>query len=58
MARADGTNVPPMDMKLEVVVIGVTGVDRVKAFYEEPGGRLDADFVRDERCRAIRRAWR
>jgi catechol 2,3-dioxygenase-like lactoylglutathione lyase family enzyme len=34
-----------MDMKLEVVVIGVSDVDRAKAFYEKLGWRLDADFV-------------
>src|SRR4029077_11937702 len=32
------------DMKLEVVVIGVSDVDRAKAFYEKLGWRLDADF--------------
>ena len=34
-----------MDMKLEVVVIGVSDVDRAKAFYEKLGWRLDADFA-------------
>ena len=34
----------PLDMKLEVVVIGVSDVDRAKAFYEKLGWRLDADF--------------
>jgi catechol 2,3-dioxygenase-like lactoylglutathione lyase family enzyme len=33
-----------VDMKLEVVVIGVSDVDRAKAFYENLGWRLDADF--------------
>jgi len=37
--------VEPVDMKLEVVVIGVTDVDRAKAFYENLGWRLDADFA-------------
>jgi catechol 2,3-dioxygenase-like lactoylglutathione lyase family enzyme len=31
-------------MKLEVVVLGVSDVDRAKAFYENLGWRLDADF--------------
>jgi catechol 2,3-dioxygenase-like lactoylglutathione lyase family enzyme len=31
-------------MKLEVVVIGVSDVDRAKAFYQNLGWRLDADF--------------
>ena len=34
-----------VDMKLEVVVIGVSDVDRAKAFYEGLGWRLDADFT-------------
>jgi catechol 2,3-dioxygenase-like lactoylglutathione lyase family enzyme len=33
-----------MDMKLEVVVLPVTDVDRAKAFYQSLGWRLDADF--------------
>src|ERR671927_141105 len=36
--------VESVDMKLEVVVIGVSDVDRAKAFYENLGWRLDADF--------------
>jgi catechol 2,3-dioxygenase-like lactoylglutathione lyase family enzyme len=35
----------PVDMKLEVVVIGVSDVDRAKAFYQSLGWRLDADFA-------------
>ena len=34
-----------VDMKLEVVLLGVSDVDRAKAFYEKLGWRLDADFV-------------
>ena len=34
-----------IDMKLEVVVLGVSDVDRAKAFYENLGWRLDADFA-------------
>ena len=33
------------DMKLEVVVLGVSDVDRAKAFYENLGWRLDANFA-------------
>ncbi|MET4426731.1 MULTISPECIES: VOC family protein [unclassified Mycolicibacterium] len=33
-----------MDMRLEVVVIPVSDVDRAKEFYEALGWRLDADF--------------
>jgi catechol 2,3-dioxygenase-like lactoylglutathione lyase family enzyme len=42
-----------MDMKLEVVVIGVSDVDRAKAFYEKLGWRLDADFAKDNEFRVI-----
>ncbi len=34
-----------MDMRLEVVVLPVTDVDRAKDFYTELGWRLDADFT-------------
>jgi catechol 2,3-dioxygenase-like lactoylglutathione lyase family enzyme len=33
-----------MDMKLEIVVVPVSDVDRAKEFYESLGWRLDADF--------------
>jgi catechol 2,3-dioxygenase-like lactoylglutathione lyase family enzyme len=36
-----------LDMKLEVVVIPVADADRLKAFYERLGWRLDADFPFD-----------
>jgi catechol 2,3-dioxygenase-like lactoylglutathione lyase family enzyme len=36
-----------VDMKLEVVLLGVSDVDRSKAFYENLGWRLDADFASD-----------
>jgi len=35
----------PVDMKLEVVVPGVSDVDRAKAFYENLGWRLDIDIA-------------
>src|SRR5512142_2666227 len=38
-----------MDMKLEVVVLPVSDVDRAKRFYEQLGWRLDADFVNSDR---------
>ena len=34
-----------MNMKLEVVIIPVSDVDRAKAFYEKLGFRLDIDIV-------------
>ena len=33
-----------MDMKLEVVVVPVSDVDRAKRFYEQLGFRVDIDF--------------
>ena len=41
------------DMKLEVVVIGVSDVDRAKSFYENLGWRLDADFAADGGFRVL-----
>ena len=35
----------PFDLKLEVVVIGVSDVGRAKSFYEKLGWRLDANFA-------------
>jgi predicted enzyme related to lactoylglutathione lyase len=43
----------PTDVKLEVVVIGVSDVDRAKAFYEKLGWRLDADFAPGNDFRVI-----
>ena len=37
-----------MDMKLEVVVLPVSDVDRAKKFYAGLGWRLDADFSTDD----------
>jgi catechol 2,3-dioxygenase-like lactoylglutathione lyase family enzyme len=34
-----------IDMKLEIVVIPVSDVDRAKRFYGNLGWRLDADFA-------------
>src|SRR5262247_317763 len=39
------TKIEPVDMKLEVVVLGVSDVDRAKAFYENLGWRLDIDIA-------------
>jgi len=35
----------PVDMKLEVVLLGVSDVDRAKAFYEKLGWRIDIDVA-------------
>jgi len=42
-----------MDMKLEVLIIPVSDIDRAKAFYEKAGFRLDGDFVVGENFRGI-----
>lgn len=42
-----------LDMKLEVVVIPVSNVERSKQFYEGLGWRLDADFVVGDTFRGI-----
>jgi catechol 2,3-dioxygenase-like lactoylglutathione lyase family enzyme len=34
-----------LDMKLEIVLLGVSDVDRAKAFYEKLGCRLDIDYA-------------
>ena len=41
-------SVAPLDMKLEVVVVPVSDVDRAKQFYLSLGWRLDADFAGGE----------
>jgi catechol 2,3-dioxygenase-like lactoylglutathione lyase family enzyme len=51
---APGT--PPentLDMKLEVVVIPVSDVDRAKSFYSRLGWRLDLDFAKGEGFRVV-----
>jgi catechol 2,3-dioxygenase-like lactoylglutathione lyase family enzyme len=42
-----------VDMKLEVVVIPVSDVDRAKRFYGTLGWREDADFVTGEDFRVV-----
>jgi predicted enzyme related to lactoylglutathione lyase len=41
---ASDTRVGQVDLKLEVIPIPVSDLDRAKAFYEGLGWRLDADF--------------
>jgi catechol 2,3-dioxygenase-like lactoylglutathione lyase family enzyme len=43
----------PVAMRLEVVVLGVSDVDRAKAFYENLGWRLDADFATGDDWRVV-----
>ena len=47
------TKVGSVDMKLEVVTIGVSDVDRAKQFYKGLGWREDADIVAGEDFRIV-----
>ncbi|WP_246256862.1 VOC family protein [Pararobbsia alpina] len=51
-ATATG-NARKLDMKLEVVVIPVSDVDRAKQFYARLGWRLDVDIAKDDQFRAV-----
>ncbi|MEU2429058.1 MULTISPECIES: VOC family protein [unclassified Streptomyces] len=42
-----------MDLKLEVVVLPVSDVDRAKAFYEGLGFRMDVDYSGGEGFRVV-----
>jgi catechol 2,3-dioxygenase-like lactoylglutathione lyase family enzyme len=52
-ARAKPSTSRSVDMKLEIVVIPVSDVDRAKAFYARLGWRLDADFASGDEWRVI-----
>jgi catechol 2,3-dioxygenase-like lactoylglutathione lyase family enzyme len=55
--RGEGTTEIPstsvLDMRLEVVVVPVSDVDRAKEFYLKMGWRLDADFPGADGFRVI-----
>jgi catechol 2,3-dioxygenase-like lactoylglutathione lyase family enzyme len=56
LRRHDATSdasVARVDLKLEVVIIPVSDVDRAKAFYGRLGWRLDADFPFDNGFRVV-----
>ena len=46
-------SVAGLDMKLEVIVIPVSNVERAKEFYAKLGWRLDADFAAGEDFRVM-----
>ena len=52
---AGSTSVANLDMKLEVVVIPVSDVDRAKGFYSRLGWRLDADRSAGDKFRLVRK---
>lgn len=43
----------PIDMKLEVVVVPVSDVDRAKRFYGTLGWRLDSEFAKGDAFRGL-----
>lgn len=49
----ESPEVRTVDMKLEVVTLPVSDVDRAKSFYQNLGWRLDADFVFGDDIRAV-----
>jgi catechol 2,3-dioxygenase-like lactoylglutathione lyase family enzyme len=52
-STAGSPPVKPGEMRLEVVVVPVSDVDRAKRFYESLGWRLDADFPVDDGYRVV-----
>ncbi len=48
------TSIADLDMKLEVVVIPVSDVDRARKFYSRLGWRLDADRAAGDNFRLVR----
>ena len=56
MSSESEAGAPPVragEMKLEVVVVSVSDVDRAKGFYESLGWRLDADLAVDDGYRVV-----
>jgi len=47
------TPLPGVEMKLEVVIVPVSDVDRAKRFYESMGWRLDTDRTAGEDWRVV-----
>ena len=52
-SEATGASAVRLDMKLEVIVIPVSDVDRAKEFYGRLGWRLDADFAPSDDYRVL-----
>jgi catechol 2,3-dioxygenase-like lactoylglutathione lyase family enzyme len=52
-AQAQTPNLGTVDLKLEVVTLPVSDVDRSKAFYQRLGFRTDADIVRGDNFRVV-----
>ena len=52
-APAEAPTVGAVEMKLEVVTVPVSDVERAKRFYQGLGWRLDADIARGENFRVV-----
>jgi catechol 2,3-dioxygenase-like lactoylglutathione lyase family enzyme len=53
MSAAESDVPQPGEVRLEVVTVPVSDVDRAKAFYEKVGWRLDIDFEPAEGVRIV-----
>ena len=53
VSSSEASGIASVDLKLEVVVIPVSDVDRAKEFYGGLGWRLDADFPFDNGFRVV-----
>ena len=49
----EAPEISAIDMKLEVVTLSVSDVDRAKRFYQSLGWRLDADLAPNENVRVV-----
>jgi catechol 2,3-dioxygenase-like lactoylglutathione lyase family enzyme len=52
-SSTESPEVEMLDMKLEVVVVPVSDVDRAKSFYQTLGWQVDADFVGADSFRVV-----
>jgi catechol 2,3-dioxygenase-like lactoylglutathione lyase family enzyme len=50
---SNNSGVAAVDMKLEVVTLPVSDVDRARRFYQSLGWRLDADIVAGDNFRVV-----
>jgi hypothetical protein len=51
--RQEEQGVDDVNMRLELVIVPVSDVDRAKAFYQQLGWRLDADFSNGDDFRVV-----
>jgi catechol 2,3-dioxygenase-like lactoylglutathione lyase family enzyme len=52
-ASTPSADVQPGEVRLEVVILPVSDIDRAKGFYQDLGWRLDADVARDDGFRLV-----